>query len=237
MSWRFLGLFSCGLALAVACGSDDDNQQPAPEEAGGAAGEAGSPSSAGSSTTPTAGSGGSSGGSAGSSVGGEPSVAGAAAGGDSSAAGAAGAGGIPNEPGPVSACGADKYETGDGCAACPPLPTSGEPTYLNCGTFDSALKDELTLTVAFKDVELHEPLGGEVSVSWVSSDTMPGGATVPWQYSPAEGQFSFELPLDARYAVEFTFAGWTFTDACGFPFSGTLRVAEAIEGGWICALN
>jgi hypothetical protein len=238
MTSRFIALFSCGLALAVACGSDDDDKQPTPDDVAGAGGEAGSPpsSSAGSSTTPTAGSGGTSG-SAGSSAGGEPSVAGAGAGGESSAAGASSEGGTPNQPeAPNSACGVGRYETGDGCTTCPAPPAPNDPTPLGCAYFDSAEKSELTLIITFADAPLHEPVAGESPVSWVSSDQSTGEASVPWQYAPATGAFTFDLPLDARYAVEFTFNGWVFTDACGFHFTaGALRVAEG-SGGWLCAL-
>lgn len=238
MTWRFLGLLTCGLVLAVACGSDDDNQDPSPDEAGGAGGEAGSSSSsAGSTTTPTAGTGGSAGSSAGSTAGGEPGVAGGAAGGEGTTGGAPSDGGTPNPPdGPISACGAGKYETGDGCTACPSLPTSNEPTALGCQYFDSAEKSDLSFFLTFADAPLHEPGPGETTVSWVSSDQTTGEAVVPYQYSPATGQFTFDLPLDARYAVELKFPGWAFTDSCGFRFTeGALRVAEG-GSGWLCAL-
>lgn len=143
--------------------------------------------------------------------------------GESSAAGAGTDGGAPNEPDwpGSSSCGAGKFETGTGCAACPSPPSPSLPALIACQAFGTAEKLDEDLQVTFDGLAVHEALGGQVSVSWLDSTgaTLDGQADVPWSYSPADGQFLFDLPIDARYADRWDLSAWTFTDACGFKFA------------------
>ncbi len=232
MTSRFVALLGCGLALAVACGSDDDSIKKVPDqEPGGAGGEAGAPpvSSGGSSTSPVAGAGGESdtGGSASAGTGAVPTDGGA--GGALSAAGATsgGAGGEPSGPG--SACEAGEYETGDGCDECPALPTPNDANALNCQDHTRSYfnTNDLILEVSFAQVPFHEPVAGETSVAWTSTDGLTdGSAVVRWTYSPVDEKFVFELPIEARYSVEWRLDGWAFADECGFLFSVTNLVID-----------
>ncbi|RYZ09672.1 MAG: hypothetical protein EOO73_01965 [Myxococcales bacterium] len=226
MTSRFIALFACGLGLAVACGADDDKTPPPLEEAGGAPADAGAPAASGAGSSGAPGGEGGIGGTA--DTGGEPSVAGGAAGAPSSA-GASGGGGAPIEPG-ASACGTKKYETGEGCAACPALPIPNDVTTLSCQDNSRAYKnDSADLELSFALVPFHEPLSGQVFVTW--EDTLnhngDGEGDATFTYSPSAGQFLIDLPDAARYANAWRFGAWSFTDACGFLFSAPALSIEA----------
>lgn len=208
--------------MAVACGSDDDQRGPDLDTGGASAAGAPSSGEAGSVTAPGgAGGTGGSGSLGGSS--GEPTTSGGAAGEPS--AGAPPQGGIPNEPtepGGVSTCGAQKYETGDGCEACPALPTPNSPTKLDCQSYSRAFKNNEDLELGFAQVIFHEPLGGAVTITWEDvNHTLDGSAEVPWTFSPTAKQLYFDLPTEARYADTWRLTGWTFTDVCGFLFTAS----------------
>lgn len=224
MTSRFIAVVACGLGLAVACGSnDEDKLPPAPDTAGSPA-DAGAPASgAGTGTTP-GGSVGSGGGGAPGGAGGAVSLAGGGAAGDGGGAGQPGQAGAPSGPGEpgASACGAHKYDTGEGCDDCPALPTPPVAMTLGCDNVSRAYNEnDEYLELSLAEVSLHEPLGGTLSLSWLDlvGETPPGTAEVTWTYTPSTGQFRILLPLEARYADTWTLSGWTFTDACGFGFS------------------
>jgi hypothetical protein len=215
------------LVLSAACGSDDEKVAPGPEDSGGAPADAGAPPVGAAGTAVS--SGGSGGGGAGG-TGGSNSPAGAGggespsggAGGAPSSAGAAGQGGAatePNEPG-LSLCGANKYETGEGCAECPAAPT--ETVSVSCQDYVSAEKLEEDLTLGL-ELPFHEVLSGQVSISWSDSTgrTTNGMADVGFSYSPSSNVLSFDLPSEARYANIWEFGTWKLKDACGFVFDAS----------------
>lgn len=161
---------------------------------------------------------------------GEPTAGGTdGAAGEASTAGASSEGGTPNEPTVpgASACGAQKYETGDGCDDCPALPSPNYPTTLDCQSYTRAYKINEDLELAFAEVPFHEPLGGTVTVEW-SDDlaTSDGTAEVTWEYSPSDDQFFVDLPFEARYADHWRFGTWTFADVCGFLFTAPGLVVD-----------
>ncbi|HYP90591.1 MAG TPA: hypothetical protein VEQ59_20615 [Polyangiaceae bacterium] len=238
MTWRVLGSLACvvAVALAVSCSSDDDRSTP-DETAAGAAGEAPT-TSGGSSSLPQAGGGGkASGGSAGAAAGtasssadagGAGATGGAAVGGAAgeSASGGApdGTGGEPNAPsGAVSpTCGTGKYDAGTpGCVACPAPPSTNEAVAIDCSDYAASEHDgngDLLLDLGV--LAVHEPFVGQVEIRWLAED-IEGSATVDWEYSALLHHFVFHLPVEARYAGEFTLASWSFSDSCGFSFSAT----------------
>jgi hypothetical protein len=242
MTWRVLLSISGLVSAMLVAACSGDGSEAAPEEAAGTAGDssddvgsssggsrggsggaaAGSSGSAGKPSTATGGGGSGSGGSNGSGLGGS--------GGDESPSGGApdGSAGDGNEPnGAVSpTCGAGNYDAGDGCMTCPALPSPNATSAIACEDYISALhtgEGELVLAL---DLPIHEPFAGEVSIDWVS-ESVPGTAVVAWEYSFPLESFVFYLPIEARYASEFTLSAWPFSDACGFKFN-----ASAFELRW-----
>jgi hypothetical protein len=129
-----------------------------------------------------------------------------------------------------------KFETEGGCAACPALPTPHPPTLFYCASVRAAEKLEEDLIVDLDGLTLHEPLSGQVSIGWsdVNQVSPDGQAEVPFEYSPASGQFFFDLPSDARYADHWQLEAWSFADACGFVFTAPALTIEYSGAVYSC---
>lgn len=235
MSWRSIGSVVCAVALAAACSSDDSDEPGATGVAGAGAGGAPEPSAGSGGSSPLPASGGEGGGTAGKPGGGQPGSPNA--GGDAAGGGAAGAAGTATDPGGSSSgCGAGQYQAGDDCKACPSGPPPSGPILLDCGKYGAGERDgDGNLLLSFPALAVHAPPGGQVTIAWTDTAELAGEATVDWEYSLALAKFVFHLPVEARYAVEFTLPSWTFSDACGLSFSGSsFRVHVDGNSNWLC---
>lgn len=237
MIWRSIGSVACAVALVAACSSDDSDEPGATGVAGAGAGGAPEPSAGVGGSSPLPASGGDGGGAAGKPSGGQPGLPSAGGGGDAAGAGAAGAAGTATDPGGASSgCGAGQYQAGDDCKACPSGAPPSAPIPVDCGKYGAGERDgDGNLLLGFPALAVHAPPGGRVTIAWLDTAELAGEATVDWEYSLALAKFVFHLPLEARYAVEFTLPSWTFSDACGLSFSGSpFRVHVDQNSNWLC---
>jgi hypothetical protein len=208
VGWRFFGCWACCVALAVACDSDDEKGAGAPEVAG-----------AGGDSDPTSGS----------SSGGSSSMAGAGKPPVTSGSGGGGSGGTPATPsaGAAGEGGSAKPDAsaGTGSGGMPDDPGStcpdpSPPTPIDCDDYASATRDDNLLQLDLGALAIDEPLYGQVAITWIADGAF-GEASVDWDYSPTSKRFVFHLPVEARYADEFTLPSWTFGETCGPSFRAT----------------